>query len=142
MTHSDEYIRRAIRALEAERAAAIRQLQVVDVKIAQLNQVLRHEAAAPVVPREPGEPAKRGEAEREILEMLRQGRPLTAGEIATRRGTSANAASNVLRRLYKRNQITNLGRGRYALNLAPEGAQSSLAVDAAGEEQVGEGGGS
>lgn len=113
MSSSDEYIRRAIRALEAEKQGVIQELRVIDVKIAQLQQALRHQPRPAVVAREPGEPARRGEAESEILSML-DSEALTAAEIAARRGTSNNAASNILRRLHKRGDLVMVGRGRYA----------------------------
>jgi Arc/MetJ-type ribon-helix-helix transcriptional regulator len=122
MANSDEYIRRAIRALEAERQGAIQQLRVIDVKIAQLTQALHQQPPAPASAREPGESAGRGEAEREILSML-ETEALTAAEIAKRRGTSNNAASNILRRLYQRGDLDLVARGRYARK---GGAQASL----------------
>lgn len=122
MANSDEYIRRAIRVLQAERHQAVQHLRRLDVKIAQLEQVLREPPPDKEVPREPGEPAPRGEAEREVLGMLERD-SLTASEIAERRGTSYNAASNILRRLHKRGEIDMVSRGRYARK---NGAQASL----------------
>jgi hypothetical protein len=143
MPGSGEHIRRAVRALEAERSDLLGQVLQIDGKIATLQQLLSDAPQEPSRPRGPGEPAKRGDAEREILEMLRQGRPLTASEIGQRRGTTSNAASNVLRRLYRRGEIGSFGDGRYHSKIAPEGAQGSLAVDAAREEHdQTEGGGS
>lgn len=121
MPHSDEYIRRAIRALEAEKQGVIQQLRLLDVKIAQLNQVLKQQPPPAVAPREPGEPARRGEAEQEILTML-EAEALTAVEIASRRGTSANAAHNVLSRLHKRGDLVKVGRGRYTRKGTEQGS--------------------
>ncbi len=138
MADHREHIRKAVAALHVERRRLIREIEQVDVNVAILEELLSRDSsnADSGATREPGEPAKRGDAEREILRMLAGGGVLTAAEIAARRGTTSNAASNVLRRLYKKGVIAHLGGGRYQNKIPPAGGQGSLSVEAEREENT------
>lgn len=141
MSDYREHIKQAIDALKEERRAALSEF---DQKIANLQAILEG-SPLPAGPDETEKrPVARGEAQSEIMDMFASGEVLTAAEIARVRGTTGNAASNVLRRLTKRGQLTDLGGGKYQNPIfAPKGAQGSLPVDAERESnEVREVGGS
>ena len=130
MANSDEHIRRAIKSLEIEKQDLLEQVRLVEIKISQLGTLLRLQGrTSEFRPREPGEPAKRGEAEQEIVQLLSMGQPFGATEIAARRGTSPNAASNVLRRLHKRGAIEKVGTKYQAKAGVGSNSQASLALE-------------
>ena len=124
-----EHIKQAIAALKEEKREVVREL---DRKIADLQAVLD---GGTLLPAGEKRQATRGQAEKEILEMAAGGGVITAPEIARVRGTTSNAASNVLRRLARKGTLADLGGGRYQKPIiAPRGAQGSLPVEAGGED--------
>jgi hypothetical protein len=133
MSDYREHIKQAIDALKEERRES---LTAFDQKIANLQAILD---GSPIPTQDEGEKrpaATRGQAEREILDMLAGGGVLTAADIGRARGTTGNAASNVLRRLAKKGRVADLGGGRYQNPIfAPKGAQGSLPVDAERDER-------
>jgi Fic family protein len=142
MSDYRESVKRAIRDLQSEKQGYFRSVQRVDVKIAQLEEVLRDEIDADPV-REPGVGAKRGDAEKEIRALFDGGGSLNAAEIARLRGTSTNAASNVIRRLVKQGVIAPTGHTRgYYWKVSANGGQGSLPAEPERDDETLEAGGS
>lgn len=78
----------------------------------------------------------RGQAQREILGLMSDGREWSPAQLAARRGSSANAAGAGLRRLVEQGRVVQVRQGRYKIVSPPGGAQGSLAVEAAREESA------
>jgi hypothetical protein len=87
------------------------------------------------------EPSARGAAEREIAEILADGQWHMPAEIGRARGTSSNAASNVLRRMRKKGLVVTDGAGKYRLPTADD-SQGSLPVPGGDSDSREKGGGS
>lgn len=137
-----EPIRQALAALESER-------NQIEEDIRALRRILsRPSHAESPRPAEPagaeasnpprkGQPG-RGDAEREILGLLAGSAKMTAAEISSIRGTSRNAASNVLRRLAVKGQVVHDSRaGTFSLPAAEaDDAQGSLPVSTGSESDA------
>lgn len=114
------------------------QARHIDADIRDLRSILqRHQgAAAPPHANQTGSIGK-GEASREILDLMADGKIWRPKQIAEIRGTTQNAASAVLRRLYRDGKLVESGVGKY--RIAPpkgEGAQGSLSDPSEGEGSV------
>jgi len=81
--------------------------------------------------RRPASPGP-GDARREILELMADGKTWTPSEISRRRGTTPNAASRALKRMLKESPppVRSSGSGRYKLASPKGDAQGSHSVTA------------
>jgi hypothetical protein len=144
MADHREPIRQAIRALEDQQrllAADLAALRSILARDTQPSEQ-RSDQDAAKDPKPAREASSRGGAEREILEILADGRSHMPAEIGRTRNTSSNAASNVLRRLLKKGLVVTDGAGRYRLPNADD-SQGSLPVDPGRDDvDAEEGGGS
>jgi hypothetical protein len=117
----------------------IEQRRQIDADIADVERILKRRGGTSPLTEplpsgrrfESSRGSPRGQARREILELMSDGKVWTPSEIARARGTSGNAASNTLRRLLLEDPPAVIelkrGSGRYKI-ASPKGddAQASL----------------
>lgn len=139
MADVETSLRRLIAELTRERQRLVSSLGRVDADMEDAQRMLeRRENGSQLaqVKRTPGVASQPGDAKREALRLMAAGDVWSPARLAAERGTTSQAASNLLKRLLTDGTVEQVGVGEYRVipSLALSEAQESLPVSGSDDE--------